>query len=253
MLNVEAHAQVFLEQAKVTMDVAGGDHQNGSFLVHNTSSKPVNVKVYWEDFEYKAPYDGAKNFLPAGTAPDSASQWVTFAPQNFTMAPYGQQKFDYTVNVPADIKGGHYGVIFFETNTVGSINSDAVSLVSRLGCLFFIEPSNKSKKAVLQDFALNKDSFIANFVNQGNVTLLAHTTYYIMQDGGMVTLRGDAGKLYVPAGATAPIKIAFKKDLSAGHYTMVINSDLADGDVVVKELGLAVDASGQVTIVNTQD
>jgi P pilus assembly chaperone PapD len=253
MSNAQVQAQIFLEQAKVSLNVSGGDHKNGSFLIHNTSSSPATVRVYWEDFKYKAPYNGTKDFLPAGTAPESASQWVTFSPQTFTMPGFGQQKFDYTVSVPNQIEQGHYGVLFFERSTAGNLNGDAVDLVTRLGCLFFIEPSNKSKKAVLQDFTISTKSLNANFINQGNVILIAHTTYYVMQDGGMVSLRGDAGKLYVPPGVSAPLTIALKKPLSAGHYTMVVNSDLDDGDVVVKEIGLSVDASGQLTILNTQD
>jgi len=253
MLNAQVQAQVFLEQAKISLEVSGGDHRNGSFLIHNTSNAPVSLRVYWEDFKYKAPYDGSKDFLPAGTMPGSASTWVTFSPQNFTMPAFGQQRIDYSVTVPGQIDEGHYGVLFFERSTAGVINHETVNIVTRLGCLFFIEPSSKSKKAVLQDIGLKANNVTASFINQGNIVLIAHTTYYVMQDGGLVQLRGDAGKLYVPVGATAPITISLKKPLSAGHYTMVVNSDLDEGDVVVKEIGLSVDASGQLTILNSQD
>src|SRR5277367_6586617 len=91
ILTGEAHAQLFLEQGKLVIAVSGGEHTNGSLLIHNTSSEVANIKVYWEDFEYKSPYDGTKNFLPAGTSPASASEWVTFSPQVFTMPGFGQQ------------------------------------------------------------------------------------------------------------------------------------------------------------------
>ena len=41
MLTAQAQAQLFLEQAKVSLDVSGGDHRNGSLLIHNTSSEPA--------------------------------------------------------------------------------------------------------------------------------------------------------------------------------------------------------------------
>jgi P pilus assembly chaperone PapD len=253
ILNAQAQAQVFLEQAKVSLTVSGGEHQNGSFLVHNTSSNPISVKVYWEDFKYKAPYDGTKIFLPAGTAPGSASQWVTFSPQIFTMPGFGQQRIDYSVSAPSQVEEGHYGVLFFESSAVTKVNSDNVSLVTRLGCLFFIEPSNKNKNAVLQDIQLKANSITASFVNQGNVVLIPRTTYYIMQDGGMVLSRGESKKLYVPPGASGTLEIPLKKKLDQGQYTLVVNSDLEEGDVVVKEIGLAVDAAGQLTIENSKD
>ena len=252
MQGQQARAQVFLEQAKVNLDVSGSEHRNGTLLIHNTSAVAVDIKVYWEDFKYKKPYDGSKTFLPAGTAPGSASQWITFSPQEFTLPAYGQQNIQYTVSVPDTIQEGHYGVLFFERTSSGMLNNEAVSLVTRIGCLFFIEPKNKIKNAVMQNVALKPNKLTVDFVNQGNIILIPHTTYYMMQDGGMVLLRGDAKKLYVPAGAQATVEVPLKDKLKQGNYTLVVNSDLDEGDVVVKEIGLTVDDSGQVTIKNTQ-
>ena len=253
MLTAEAQAQLFLEQGKVILTVSGGEHTNGTLLIHNTSSEQANIKVYWEDFEYKAPYDGTKEFLPAGTSPISASQWVSFSPQTFSLPAFGQQRINYTVSVPSVIQEGHYGVLFFERSSDLPTSDAGVTLVTRVGCLFFIEPNNKNKTAALQNIALKADSLTADFVNQGNVILIPRTTYYIMRQDGLVLLRGEAKKLYVPPGASAPLEIPFKKKLDQGHYTVVVNSDLEDGDVVVKEIGLSVDDAGQITIENSQD
>jgi len=252
MSTAPSYAQLFLEDGKKTIAVAGGEHTTGSLLIHNTSAEAADVKVYWEDFEYKAPYDGSKNFLPAGTAPASASQWVTFSPQVFSMPAFGQQRIDYMVTAPAQVQEGHYGVLFFERSSDSLKNEGGVTLVTRVGCLFFIEPKDKVKKADL-NVGLKANSIAANFTNQGNVILIPRTTYYIMQKDGMVLLRGESKKLYVPPGVSAPLDILIKKPLDPGQYTLVINADLEEGDVVVKEIGLAVDASGQYTIVNTQD
>ncbi len=253
LLTAEARAQLFLENGKVSLAVSGGEHTNGSLLIHNTSSQQADVKVYWEDFEYKAPYDGTKNFLPAGTAPASASQWVTFSPQVFTLPAFGQQRVDYTVSVPSQIQEGHYGVLFFERSSDALMNDKGVTLVTRVGCLFFIEPKDKIKKAALQDIVVKANGLTAVFVNQGNVILIPRTTYYVMQADGLVVMRGESKKLYVPPGVSAPLEIPLKKQLKPGHYTLVVNSDLEEGDVVVKEIGLAVDAAGQLTVENSQD
>jgi hypothetical protein len=254
LIIAEAKAQLFLENAKVSLAVSGGEHLNGTMIIHNTSSEQGTIKVYWEDFEYKAPYDGTKNFLPAGTAPGSASQWVSFSPQVFTLPAMGQQTVGYTVTVPSSIQGGHYGVLFFERNSDSVKNGkEDIAIVTRVGCLFFIEPKNKNKKAVLQDIALKPDKLTASFVNQGDVVLIPRTTFYMMQAQGMVLRRGEINNLYVPPKAAAPLEIPLKKQLKPGHYTLVVNSDLDEGDVVVKEIGLAVDASGQLTIERSQD
>ncbi|MBF0503467.1 MAG: hypothetical protein HQL14_00040 [Candidatus Omnitrophica bacterium] len=247
-MSAQAHAQFLLEQAKVSLNVSGGNHRNGTLMIHNTTSETAYMKVYWEDFEYKAPYDGTKNFLPAGTAAASAGQWVTFSPQVFTMPAFGEQKIDYTVSVPSAIQEGHYGVLFFERTGNPLKSETGVNVVTRIGCLFFIEPENKVKKAILQDIALKANSLTVSFVNQGNVILIPRTTYYMMQEGGLVLNRGESKKLYVPPGVGAPIEIPLDKKLKAGRYNLVVNCDLEEGDVVVQEIGVTVDASGQLTL-----
>ncbi|MDE2027949.1 MAG: hypothetical protein KGK03_06820 [Candidatus Omnitrophica bacterium] len=242
----EARAQLFLEEGKKVFTVSAGEHRNGFLLIHNTSKDPAHLKVYWEDFEYIPPYDGSKKFLPAGTAPNSAGQWVTFSPQEFDIPPFGQQKVDYILHVPGQIKQGHYGVLFFERSATTLEGEGGLSLVTRVGCLFFVEPKTKNKNASLQNIGTKDMDLTADFVNQGNVILIPHTTYYIMQSDGTVLLRGDANKLYVPPGASAQLVIPLK-DLKQGDYSLVINADLGEGDVVVKQVGLAVDPSGQIT------
>ena len=246
----QVHAQLFLENGKVVLAASAGEHTNGSLLIHNTSEQVAYIRVYWEDFQYKPPYDGTKNFLPAGTSPTSASQWVTFSPQTFTMPAFGQQKVDYTISVPSVISEGHYGVLFFERSS-NALNTDVgVTLITRVGCLFFVEPKDKNKKAVLQDIAFKDNSLAVSFVNQGNVILIPRTTYYIMQDSGLVVLRGEVKKLYVPPGVSARLEISLNKKLNSGKYTLVVNSDLEEGDVVIKEIGLTVKPDGQITIEN---
>ena len=253
LLTGEAKAQLFLENAKVVLAVSGGEHLNGSMIIHNMSPEPANIKVYWEDFDYTAPYDGAKKFFPAGTAPGSASQWVTFSPQVFSVPPMGQQTVAYVVAVPSIIQGGHYGVLFFErAPDAVKTGKEDLSIVTRVGCLFFIEPKDKKKNALIQNIVLKANSITASFVNQGDVVLIPRTTFYIMSLDGMVFSRGVANNVYVPPGAAGTLVIALKKQLNQGHYTVVVNCDLEDGDVVVKEIGLIVDSSGQLSLENTQ-
>jgi len=249
----EAQAQLFLETGKLVLAVSGGDHLNGTMVIHNTSAVPSDVRVYWEDFQYKPPYDGTKNFLPAGTAPDSASQWINFAPQTFTLPAYGQQTIQYTITVPATMDHGHYGVLFFEKSSEAMTNGEGVTLVARVGCLFFIEPKDKNKKSTLDHVALEGKNVTLDFVNQGNVILIPRTTYYVMSNSGDVLLRGETVKVYVPPGDSGSIRVPLKSNLNPGRYTLVVNSDLDDGDVVVKEIGLNVDNSGQLTIGSAQD
>jgi hypothetical protein len=242
-------AQFVIENAKVVLAVSGGERVDDAVTIHNPSKEDVNVRVYWEDFEYIAPYDGSKRFLPAGTMAGSASQWVSFTPQEFKIPAFGKQKIDFTVTVPEGMRGGHYGVLFFEKVDNGVLTSTGVKVVFRTGALFFIEAKDKTKKADFQDIrGVDGKKIAANFVNQGDVVLIPRTTYYIMDADAYIVDRGDVPALYVPVGTSAPVEVALPANLKAGTYTFVINADLEEGDVAVNEIGFVKDSSGNITI-----
>ncbi len=248
-----AQAQLFLEEGKVVLSVSPGERVNRSLTIDNTSKDEMDVRVYWEDFQYESPFDGTKKFLPAGTVPGSASSWIQYMPQEFKIQPSQKQRIDYTINVPSDIQGGHYGVLFFEKSGGAVIDEKAIKIVTRIGCLFFIEAKDGDKRAAIGNVLLAGSDLTGTFTNSGNVVLIPRMTYYMMDDSGMVVDRGELAKLYVPAGAAASLKVALSKDLSAGHYSLVLNADLDGGDIVVKEITLQKTSSGEFLVEKVQD
>lgn len=240
-----ASAQFMIEEGKVVLPVSAGDRVNKTITIHNTTNAEVGVKVYWEDFQYEAPYDGSKSFLPAGTAPGSASQWISYAPKEFKLPAFGKQKIEYTVSVPATIKGGHYGVLFFERS--GDPVKDmktGVTIVTRTGTLFFIEAKDKDKSSALTDFKIGGGKLTGNFVDRGDAVMIPHITYYVMDEAGVAVDRGEVQKLYIPPGATAPFALELPKDLKDGRYSLILNADNEEGDVIVKEIEFTNSAAG---------
>ena len=248
-----AHAQLFLEEGKVVLPVSGGEHVNKSFTLHNTSSKELEVRVYLEDFQYEPPYDGTKSFVPAGTGKASISKWISFRPQIFKIPSLGTQKIEYSISVPENAQGGYYGVIFFETMDDPLKNKEGVSVVTRVGGLLFIESKDKIKKATLENIELTNHLISGHFINQGNTVLIPRMTYNIMDKEGLVLDRGELKKIYVPPGASAEWNVLIPKNLKVKNCSMVINTDLEEGIIVVKELELVKDAAGHFSIANIRD
>ncbi len=248
-----AKAQLYLEEGKVVLAVVGGERINKVITVSNTSADEVHGRVYWEDFQYQAPYDGSKNFYPAGVGPASASQWVNFSPQEVTLPPYGKQKIDYSISVPSEINGGYYGVLFFENTGVKVKDVSGLDIVTRVGCLFFIEPKDAFIKASIDKIEIKGQNLSGDFINEAKVTLIPRMVYYIMEEGGMVKDRGELKKLYVPAEKTASWELPVPDDLPSGHYSIVMNIDLGDENVTTKEIGLTKDASGQLSVEVSQN
>lgn len=246
-------AQLFLEEGKVVLAVSPGERVNKSITVANTTNKEINVRAYWQDFEYQPPYAGSKSFLPEGTTKLSANKMVSFSPQVFKLAGFGKQKIDYSINVPANATGGYYGVLFFEKNPDPLEVKMGLSIVTRVGTLFFIESKDKSKKSEINSVVVNADKITGAYHNQGNAILIPRMTYNVFDKEGLVADRGELKKLYVPPGASANWEIGLPKGLSAGKYALVLNTDLDDGDMIVTELSIDIDVAGHLKIENIHD
>jgi len=248
-----AMAQLFLEEGKVVMEVLPGERVNKSILVTNTSDKAISVRAYWEDFEYKPPYEGAKAFVPEGTTRLSASKMMSYSPLDFNIPPFGKQKIDYSVNVPQDAKGGYYGVLFFEKAPDSFDAQTGLSIVTRVGALFFIETKGKSKDSEISSVQVEADKIKGVFHNRGDVILIPRMTYNVFDKEGLVVDRGELKKIYVPPGASANWEMSLPSNLGVGSFSLVVNTDLEDGDVIVTEINLDIDASGHLKIENIKD
>ena len=246
-------AQVFLEEGKVKLSVTPGENVAGKLILHNTADEDVNMKVYWEDFVYKPPYDGSKDFLPKGTSEYSAANWVNVNTQTLAFGPFAKRIVSYTVNVPEDIRQGHYGVLFFENEAKQFDGAKGVNVVTRVGCLFFIEPENKSKRVDLKNFQFSGKKLTTSFTNLGNVVVIPDGTFYVINDDGIVFDRGEIKKIYLPSDKTADYSFAFNRDLDPGAYTLVMTIMLEDDDVFVKEIDFEKNYSSGFNIIAIRD
>lgn len=231
-----AYAQVFLEDGKVKLSVAPGENIAGKLVLHNTSDGDVNMRVYWEDFAYQPPYDGSKEFLPKGTSANSAADWVNITTQTLMFGPFAKRTISYTVNVPDDIREGHYGVLFFENEAIQMDGTKGVNIVTRVGCLFFIEPERSVRKVELKGFQFTGSGLTASFTNLGNVIVIPDGTFYVIDQDGNVFDRGEIPKIYLPPDKTTDYSLVLNRDLDPGAYTLVMTVALEDDNVFVREI-----------------
>ena len=248
-----AHAQVFLEDGKVKLSVSPGENIAGKLTLHNTSDENVNMKVYWEDFVYKPPYDGSKEFLPRGTGSYSAANWVNISTKMLMFGPFAKRTISYSINVPDDIRQGHYGVLFFENKENQIDSTRGINIVTRVGCLFFIEPKEKNKKVDLKGFEFTGKELTATFTNLGNVILIPDGTFYVIDQDGMVFDRGEISKIYLPPDKSADYGLTLNRDLDPGVYTLVMTVTLEDDDIFVKEIDFEKSYSSGFNIIAIRD
>ena len=156
------YAQLMINKGKIIERVNPGTPIMGTISVHNTKDRPINVEAYMEDFEYIPPYNGKKRFSPAGTTERSISRYINFAPQTFTLPPFGRQEIRYTIRLPQETKGGYYGVMFFEENRADQLKATGVRIVTRVDVLF----SWKQRAAAMKrKFGISRFLMVSFLVN----------------------------------------------------------------------------------------
>lgn len=254
VLSGSALAEIMIEQGKIEIRANPGETIVDTITVHNTSkNQPMRLRVSWEDFTYVEPYDGKKEFMAQGTGPNSASGWVTYSPQEFTLEALATKKITYSFQIPETAKGGYYGVLLLQEGGDSNPGQIGVSIVTRVGSLFFIETTNSNKIAKIENVAVAGKTFTADFLNQGDVIMIPNATFYVLDKDGLVADRGEIKKFYLPPGAKTNFEVAFSDKLAAGNYSIILTFDLGEGSSVVKEIEFSQSDKGDLTIVKVQD
>ncbi len=230
------------------------EKQSITINVDNPTANPVSVKVYLEDFTYTEPYDGDKNFFARGTSPNTLSDCVTFAPTQLTLDPFASRPVSITISPDRAFKQTRYGVLFFET-VVGHTTKDGegIDVLGRLGSLLFVDPVDGKKQADLSAVSGSQRKIKATLANVGNMFFASTGTFYVMNAAGMVSDRGTITEAYLPPAAKKEVLFALAPTVAPGDYTAVLNFDLEDSDVFVKEVDFSLSASGEIKISGTRD
>lgn len=261
---VTADEMVRTDKTKIRLNIAPGQAKTGTINLENPSAEPKAVRAYLEDWTYLEPFDGSKEFSPAGTTALSAAKWITFSPSEVVMAPYGRGTINYTVKVPEEAAGGHYAVLFLESIMAQSgTEGVGVNLAVRVATLFFIEAEGKVQKSIdIRNFSVQRSArklleITLGVANTSNTDLTVGGTFNIMNRKGVVAARGDFSSLYTLPGNSGDLRASWSLPIDPGEYVLVLTLDLGKaleeagtgrGPIIVKEAPLTVGTDGSVTV-----
>jgi len=245
-------AQLSLSKREIKIEVKSGQNLKGSIILENSSNENLTLKTYFEDFTLIPPYNGTMNFLPLGSTSVSCGKWFSIIPDSFIIPAKKKQEITYSIKVPNTVKGGYYGVLWFERSSATSAEK-GVSLVIREGCKFFLETQDIHKKAGIVDIVAEKDSIKGNLLNSGDGMLISQGTFYIIDANNIISDRGTMQKFYLPAGEKASFGVKVSNNVLQGRNTLFINLDFGENKLLVKEIDFTKDSTGNVKIDKIKD
>lgn len=194
----EAIEKITLSPSSRSIKADAGTTVTGSMEVLNSGTTTFNFRVY------AAPYGVVDELYdPEFTGKYSkadADKWVTFQTTRYTLKPGQQQVVPYSLNVPANAaSGGHYGVVFAETEAQ-AVGDTGLQRQKRVGHILYVTINGSIQRGgTLEGFSLpfwqTSPPLIstARVANTGNVDFETDvtTTAKDMLGRTKFTYRGD--------------------------------------------------------------
>lgn len=235
-----------INKPRIVADLSKGESTVVEIQVVNPTEEPSAIKVYPEDWEYDASGNGDKSFYPPGTFEISASQWLTYAPEQFTLAPFGEQTVSLTIKVPDDLpkEGTYYSLLFFETTLGETVNEQgaAVQVAGRVGALIYVNVAGTViRSGIVNDIQIkagdgNKPTnFSVTFTNTGNTYIPLESEFIVFDSEGLVKGRGELSTMYTREGMRVTRETQWPTKLTPGVYDFVFTFNLGEGEALVEE------------------
>jgi hypothetical protein len=140
--------QFNVDPPKVSLSIKPGEKKSGYIHITNTSKKDIiHIKAYSLDVIYLP--DGSNDFVPVGSTPWSLKDWLKINPNEFDILPNQEQTVRFQVKLPPEVKGGFYGVIFFEMNSPQQLKKEqtTITIGVRIGTIVLVEAAGTAEYA----------------------------------------------------------------------------------------------------------
>lgn len=240
-----------IDNPKIYVHLHQDEIYTDKILVTNTTQAPLEVRAYYQDFEYTEPFNGEKNFYPPDSLDFSIGSWLTLTPNVFHLEPGESQVAYITIQPNEPFDRVHCGVIFFETAMGMGMNEDGsqVQTLGRIGSIVFVEPAGKENKQLKCDVDSSLPYTIdLNVFNAGNSFIHTVPSYYVIDEDGNFYDRGSLDETFFMPGDSTRVSGNITKNISPGHYIMVLTIDMEEGAVIVPEISFSIDSSGFINI-----
>ena len=172
-----------IEPARVELTAPAGKRRGKVVVVNNShSDKPLHLRTYMRDVVYTP--DGTHEFPEAGSTEWSCASWLQVTPAVIDVPAKRTAEVRISATAPADAKGGHYAIVFFESEP--TLTEIGVGINFRIGALVEVAvPNTTVMEAKLTNMLFQPPkSLVMEIFNNGNV---------LVRPKGKIKLQDAAG------------------------------------------------------------
>ncbi len=238
----DSSESITLSPVSKRYELDAGSATSDSFKILNTGAVGYNFIVYARPYaiinsDYANPNyaDAAGNVANA-----DAYKWAQFSQTTYHLNPGESLDVPFTLRVPAGTTpGGHYGVLFAETQSDNSDGS-AVTRNKRVGLVIYatvkgsyitgVEVAQPSAQFMQLNPPLTAN---ASIKNTGNTDFLAHVTYAVSDVFGNVKYNDEKDYAVLP-GTTRAMSLQWQAAPSFGLFQTEVRIKALDKEVVNK-------------------
>jgi len=232
---VNAQLKFTISPPKYELFVSPNETKTMTVTVNNLGDSAIHIKVYESDWTID--FENKIKFLPPGTIKNSCSGWFYINPQEFNIDGQSYADVRVTLNVPDNVYGDYWSLLFFESSPISFSDKPAVAFNSRVGCTFYSSINgtvSKNGEITSMDYSKDKNTLKVGFENLGNIHLRAKGFLQIFKDSVMIYEKNITDQLILPE---MERNILFPVDtyLKKGSYTFKVYIDYGGTELLEGE------------------
>ena len=211
-----------------SLDLDAGSTASESFKIINDGTTAYDFKVYAAPYSVKnGSYDADFTSTPAGA---DAYTWVTFDKKQYHLEPGQNVDITYQITVPDDATpGGHYGVIFAETQPDEKNKSNVVAN-KRVGMILYTAikgdyiQAGREVETIIPSFSIGGvPSATMTVENTGNAHFTSKETFRVKNIFGQQVYERTLEHIILPK-TTRDIGLSWENGANLGWYTVETRS-----------------------------
>lgn len=219
---------------KVSIEISARESVQGITL---SEEFPVNTRV--ENLDSRG--------IPIEYVNRSAADWVDVSSSEFSLDPGESRKIQFSVSVPRDVEGTHWGAIYVKSEPVAQDREGTtIVAIKRFAIKVYVTPPGTDvQKAYVTNFSAITRSipkFNLTLTNEGNVELVVSGEVRLRDEKGEVvdTINVKSFKLLPGYKRNLIIKGKESTNLSPGKYNALAVLDYGGEDKIGKSISFEV-------------